>query len=69
MKETAVWQKISFIYRALGQPLFIARLHRRRCTHDMSKRCAKRDTPLVLPLFHKRETIRKHIEEMQEYWH
>lgn len=68
-KETAVRQKVPFIYRALGRPHFIARLHRRRCTRAMPKRCAKRDMPLlVLPLSRKRETVRerRNIEEMQE---
>lgn len=54
MKETAVQQKVPFIYHALGRPLFIARLHRRRCTRAIrqndapsaTRRAAARVAPL-----------------------
>lgn len=38
LQETAVWQKVPAMYRALGRPHFIARLHRRRCARAMPKR-------------------------------
>lgn len=57
VEETAARQKVPAMYRALGRPHFIARLHRRRCARATPKRqCA--GALFIPPLVKRRDFIR-----------